>query len=176
MKRLGSIALIALMGIIMMVALAGCGQNDEKVIRDSLTKHFDQLGNPSSDQWSGLMGELSEDTLAVWLDGFAFEVNEIAIDGNSATITVTITCKQLYPAVQKAQLLLQEDTSLASMTTDEIKQKANERYQEELSAAQPVTTEVTIPCTKNDNIWVVPDSGTREYTNAMLGSQLAPSS
>jgi hypothetical protein len=180
MKKLATIALSALgalssitLAIAMAIALTGCGPSDESVIRNGLTDEFNRIKDPGSDAWSGLSGELSADTLAAWLEGFTFEIGEITIEGDSATVAVTITCKQLYPAVQNVRTSLQEDASLASMTNDEIKEKANKLYLDELNAARPVTTTVTIPCAKNDRTWIVTESEARGYTSAMLGSQLA---
>jgi hypothetical protein len=172
MKKVALFATAALMGLALMFALTGCGANNEKVIRDGLTDELNELKDPNSTTVTEAAQGLSTDVITAWLDGFDFEIGTIAIEGDTAEATVTITCKQIYPAVMAAQeRILGGEEDLTGLSSDEIESRMNELIVEELQSASPVSTELVIPCNKSDNTWSVDVTSTSELTNALAGSE-----
>jgi hypothetical protein len=171
MKKIALFAAAVLTGLALMLALTGCGSNDEKVIRDGLTEELNELKDPNSPTVTAASGGLSTDVITAWLDGFDFTIGEIAIDGDTANATVTITCKQIYPAVTAAQERILSDEDLSGLTSDEIEKRLNEIIVEELQSFSPASTEIVIPCNKSDNTWSVDIASTAELTNALTGSE-----
>jgi hypothetical protein len=158
------------MGFTIMLVTMGCSSGDESVIRDGLTKEFDQYRDPTSNAAVAVSGGLSAEITAAWLDAYDFEIGEITIDGNSANVDVTVTNKQLYPAVRDArEKLLEEDTT--SLTDAAYEARSNELLIEELEASQPVSSKFVIPCEKNDSTWSMSDVGLNAYRDAMMGSE-----
>jgi hypothetical protein len=169
MKRIGLFVLAALLGLATLLATTGCLGGDEAVIRDGLTSEFNELKNPSSDTWADVSGEMPTDVINAWLGGFNYEIGEITIDGDTATAAVTLTNKQLMPAVLSAsERMTTED--LSSITTEEESwAKTTEIILEELQKTQAKTTEVVIECEKMGNLWSVSAEGQAVLTTALLG-------
>jgi hypothetical protein len=182
MRKVGLLVLAALMSCALMFALVGC-TSDEKAIRDGLTEELNQFKDPNSDLWKEIinssggnldsMGLEAQALIAAWTEGFSFEVGEITIDGDSAQAKISITSKQLLPAVTSATRVLEtlvSDPSNNQMTMDEITARMGELILDELTKSTPATTEITIPCSKTGNEWSEGAAATSEYTRALLGS------
>jgi hypothetical protein len=168
MKRIALLVTTALMSLAMVFAITGCGGSDEATIRNGLTDELNDLKDPNSATWSEVAGEMPADVIFAWLDGYNFEIGEIAIEGDAATVKVTVTNKQLLPVVVSTQTRLQGEID-SSMTSEEIEKKANEILLDELQKAQPKTTDIEINCEKSGNTWSVSDVGISELTLALLG-------
>jgi hypothetical protein len=169
MKRIAVFALTALASLIVVFALAGCS-NDEQVIRDGLTEEFNQFKDLDSAAWRGTSDSLSREQLTALVDGYAFEIGTITVDGDSAVAELSLSCKQLYPTMKKVEdRLATEDTS--SLAEAEYLDKVNEILLDEMKNASPVTTQISIACEKTGNTWTVSDTSVAEYTNALLGPQ-----
>jgi hypothetical protein len=182
MKRIGFIVLGVLMSCALAFALGGCA-NDETAIRNGLTTELDQFKDPDSALWKEItassasefadMGVESQDLINAWTEGFSFEVGEITVDGDTAQATISITSKQLASAMTAAQeALLSDMSSLEQMTEAEIQKKTGEVILDALKKSTPVTTEITVPCTKSGNQWSEDESATNEYARALLGFDL----
>jgi hypothetical protein len=160
----------ALMGLALVLAATGCKSNDESVIRNGVTDQFNQLKDSGSPTWSNVSRSLSSDAVTIWLDDYRFEIGAITVDGDTASVTVTVTNKQLYPTLASAQeRLLSEEAS--SLTDAEFEQRAGDLILDELERAQPVTTEVVLACEKSDNTWSATGASMGEFMNALLGTR-----
>jgi hypothetical protein len=172
MRRIATLVITALIGFAVVCVLAGCS-NDETVIRNGLTEEFNQFKNAGS---TGQSGDLSTASMTAWRDGYAFEVGEITVEGNSATAELTLTYKPLYVASEKTQDRMATETFTAT-GGDEYEQEYMKRFDEilvdELNKLSPVTTRLSIACEKTGNTWVVSDASWTAYQNTLLGQQPA---
>jgi hypothetical protein len=179
MKKIALIALAALMSLTLLFALAGCGPKDEEVIRDGLAEQLDTFKDPNSTTWTGFseaegasleaIGLNMPDIVAALIDGYSYEIGTITVDGNKATATVTITCKQLVPAVTASSDELNADEMNIGLTEEELYPKYAEAVMRNLTAAQPTTTTLTISFNKNDNIWSEATGAQNSIANAFMG-------
>ena len=179
MKKVSLVVVTILTAFALAFALTGCGNSDEKAIRDGLNNQFKQFKDPKSNLWQKDMkdaitelealGISSTDLINAWIEGFAAEVGTIKIDGNKATAEVKITCKQFFPAVDSATDKLLNDPNLMSMTDDEMMKKFGDLIVSELKASKPVTTTLSIPCTKSGSTWTEAAGAEDEYNKALLG-------
>jgi hypothetical protein len=171
MRRITAFVATALVSLVMIGALAGCA-NNEKVIRDGLTEEFNQFKDVAAVEKAGMSGGMPTEVLAAWLNGYAFEIGEITVDGNSATAELTITCKPLYTATANAESRITSEPSTAT-TEAENTARINEILLEELGKLSPVTTKLVLICERTGNTWTVSDKSVNEYMDALLGQQIA---
>ena len=179
MKKVVLVAMSVILACSMLFALAGCGNSDEKVIRNAMNEQLEAFKNPNSSQWQNdfknelnelsNMGVDAQQLVAAWVEGFDYTVGDIKINGNNATVSITIKCKQLNPAVDSAVALLENDPALATMTEAQIIKKYGEALISELKKTSPTTTVITVPCVKSGNTWSEGPGAENEYYRALLG-------
>ena len=181
MRKISLVVVSVLMVFALAFSLVGCGNADEKAIRDGLTKEFNQFKDPKSSLWQkDMKNELKElsklgintdDLINAWVKDFSFKVGTIKIDGNKATAEISITCRQFFPAFEAAtEKLMQED--LSGFTTEAaVYKRYGELIVEELNKQKPVTTVVKIPCTKSGTTWSEGAGAEEEYARALLGPE-----
>lgn len=185
-KRLWMALAAGVAALVMALTLVGCGPSDEEAIKKAVDSEMGVIVNPDEETISTLaeeasagsagalttMGIDSTELVKSWIDGFAYEVGEITVDGDTATAAVNITCKQLGPVLTTWQTNFEANAQSKGFTTmDEIYAYAGQTIMEELNAAQPTTTEVSLELEKDGSNWVV-SQGTANETalmNAMIG-------
>lgn len=185
-KRLWMALAAGIAALVMALTLVGCGPSDEEAIKKAVDSEMGVIVNPDeetintlaeeasagSDGALSTMGIDSTELVKSWIDGFGYEVGEIAVDGDTATAAVNVTCKQLGPVMTTWQTNFEANVQNKGFTTmDEIYAYAGQTIMEELNAAQPTTTEVTLELEKDGSNWVV-SQGTANETalmNAMIG-------
>ena len=181
MKRIALVVLAALMSFSALFALTACLPNNEQIIRDALTKELDQFKDPNSEAW-GLfseggatefesMGIDAQDLVNTWAEDFSYEIGAITVDGDKATVEVTINCKQFYTAATNAVTALLADSSLAELTTDEINKKTGQTILDEFKKLSPKTTNIITSFTLVGNIWTEDNASASEYTKALYGEE-----
>ena len=112
----------------------------------------------------------SQELIAAWIDGYKYEIGAIKIDGNKATVEVKITCKQFYVALNAAGAEMLNDPNIGDFTSDEeLYAVLGDLTIAQLKNLSPVTTDITIPCTKINNTWSEDASAENEYARALLG-------
>ncbi|MDR1014373.1 MAG: hypothetical protein LBL86_05270 [Coriobacteriales bacterium] len=180
-KALRALALSAIlvMGLVMGMGLIGCAANNEQVIRDGLTESLDEFKDPTSEPWQEMVdvqgGQLESvgidpsELVSTWIDGFDYSIGAVTVTGDTATVELSITCKQLSPAITAATDALMADESIAELSSDEVTQKTGEAIMDALRAAQPETTAVTIECEKVGNLWTEGASAENAYMSAIVG-------
>jgi len=181
MKRFSLLFISVAMACVLAFSLTGCFffSNDSKVIKDGLSDALEQWKNYDSNLWQVEMkdalkefeslGINSKDLVNAWIEGFDYKVGTVKINGNKATVEITITCKQFYPASAAADEKLSSVPGIETMTDAQITKKYGELLIAELKAAKPVTTTFTTTCTKKDKIWNEDTSSEQNYIDALMG-------
>lgn len=185
-KRLWMALAAGVAALVMALTLVGCGPSDEEAIKKAVDSEMGVIVNPDEETISTLaeeasagsdgvlttMGIDSTELVKSWIDGFAYEVGEITVNGDTATAAVNVTCKQLGPVLTTWQMNFEANAQSKGFTTmDEIYAYAGQTIMEELNAAQPTTTEVTLELEKDGSNWVVSQGTANENAliNAMIG-------
>ncbi|MCL2826377.1 MAG: hypothetical protein FWD72_03120 [Eggerthellaceae bacterium] len=150
------------------LAMAACGQSDEQVIRDGVTKDLEsvkQVDQSVLDDFTNSLtgtfdfttyGITAEDFFKAWLSGFDYSVDTVTVNGSDATVSVTITCKSMtaiMSAWQTAVLDWANTNEAQSMTQDQINQKAGSMLMDAANSTSTQTTSINLPYTKNGNTW-----------------------
>ena len=181
MRKIALVLVSMVMACAMMVPLTGCIKTDEQVIRDAVNNELKQIGDTKSDFWQNDLKEAtkefedlgidSQGLLIAWIDGYKYEIGAIKIDGNKATVEVTITCKPLLVALNAAGAEMLNDPNFKNITDEyELYSTLMDLAIAQLNSFSPVTTTITIPCTKIGNTWTEDVAAGSEYSRALLGS------
>ena len=176
---------VVVLALVISMALAGCGASDEDQIKTAIDDEMGIIVDPTDEMISTLAEEASTsaggtfDTMGIdstemvtsWLDGFSYEVGTISVDDQSATAEVTMTCKQLGPVMMDWQTNFQDNVMAQGLTSmDEIYAYAGQSLMEELDAASPVDTTVTLELEKDGSSWTLPQSSANQ--NALLEAMI----
>ena len=109
----------------------------------------------------------------VILDGFDYRIDEVKVDGDSATATVVLTCKKFdafAQALTEATTALAEDGQTAELDADQINEKVGQLVLEALGSVEPTESNpVELPFTRTDNAWG-PASGAEQALSTALFS------
>jgi hypothetical protein len=174
MKKLVLFALAALMGLALTLTVTGCGSSDaanEKLIREGLTEEFNQIKDPNSTLWKGMSDTLPPDVFASWIGSCEFEIVSVAINGDTADATISLTGKQLYPALESAQEKLMDEAT-SGLAPEEAEERLYELLSAELDKLQPATTEVVLTYKLEGKTWMPSNeaASSQQFQNALLGS------
>lgn len=111
--------------------------------------------------------------IAAYLDGFDYRIDEVKVDGDSATATVVLTCKKFdafAQALTEATTELAEDEQTAELDADQINEKVGQLVLEALGSVEPTESNpVELPFTRTDNAWG-PASGAEQALSTALFS------
>ena len=111
--------------------------------------------------------------IAAYLDGFDYRIDEVKVDGDSATATVVLTCKKFdafAQALTEATTALAEDGQTAELDADQINEKVGQLVLEALGSVEPTESNpVELPFTRTDNAWG-PASGAEQALSTALFS------
>lgn len=185
--RFATAGIVALMALALAAVLSGCGgTSDEEQITSLIDADLGVMVDPSDETISELVDEAgaaeggSLDSLGIdgtelvqaWIDGFAYEVGDISVDGDAATAEVTITCKQLMAIMNDwSDTVEDEMASMDFSTTDEIYEYVGSSIMEAMTNAEPVATTVTLEFEKDGSDWTFPDNDANQQAlvDAMFG-------
>ena len=162
------------------LSLGACGPSAEEVVRQGVADELERLKTHDE----ALLDELAADSgvdqlatygidaksfIAAYLDGFDYRIDEVKVDGDSATATVVLTCKK-FDAF--AQALTEATTALAEdgQTAELINEKVGQLVLEALGSVEPTESNpVELPFTRTDNAWG-PASGAEQALSTALFS------
>lgn len=173
--------LAAVLACTLGVTLVGCGASDEDQIKEVITNELDLVKNHDEatledleGSFSGQFSQLgidSNDFITSWLDGFEYSIDSVTVDGDSAEASVTITGKQLVPILSAWQTDFESYVAQnASLGYSELMKQAGSSFMEDLNAAEPVTTTVTLPLLKSsEGNWELTSQASTEFSNALVG-------
>ena len=179
MKKILTMVLAAALMCFGALALAGCQDNSEQVIRDGVSKELNQIKNlddayvkelASQQSFTQLQqyGVNSENFIKALFGGFDYSIKDISVKDNKATITMTITSKD-FSTFQKdlTNMVNSMDYTKFSSVDDALNFFGTECMK--LIENMPVVESqpFTITCTKKDNTWVVDDGAETAIMKAM---------
>lgn len=164
------LALVAALAATMLAGLTACGgESAEDVIRKGVTeelegiKNLDQAaldeimaGAGAADAGLDEYGIDMEEFCRTWLEGFDYSVDNVTVDGDNATATVTITCKSLMEGMtifMDKVTALTDDTEAMSQSMDELNLQMGTMLMEALGEAPLETNTVDLPYVLNGNTW-----------------------
>lgn len=167
------------------LVLTGCSsaEDDEAAIKEALTEQFDQLkslDDATVDEIAQAIGssELSNlgiapaDFAKAYLDGFDYSVQDVKADGDSATATVTVTCKSLKEFESSLNTMAEEyikDESNWEKSETQIYQEIGTKVMESLKSVPTATTSpIKLSFAKSNGEWSSDSSNESAITNAML--------
>lgn len=191
MKRIIVVCLslvVALCGF----GLAGCAQSDQDVIRNGITEELNKLKNMDDKTVSEIetslpysmkaqfnaMGLSLQDYFKAYFQGFDFQIGDIKVDGNKATVDMTLEVKS---ATDVAQAITAYEESLSEEQLFEI---ANALYGsadmpswygegiiQAVSEVPNNTTEtLQIPVSKSGNTWSYDEAADDILAAAVAGA------
>ena len=150
------------------LSLGACGPSAEEVVRQGVADELERL--KTNDE--ALLDELAADSgvdqlatygidaksfIAAYLDGFDYRIDEVKVDGDSATATVVLTCKKFdafAQALTETTTELAEDEQTAELDADQINEKVGQLVLEALGSVEPTESNpVELPFTRTDNAW-----------------------
>ena len=169
-----------------LTAVTGCGaSSDEDLIRDAITSELESIKTLDEAFLAEMVDGLSADEfttygidptefMSSYLAGFDYSIGDISVDGDTATATVTLTCKS-FSAYEESLTAKSSDAvqnnDLASMSEDEINKLIGKIMVEALNEVEPATTEpITLEYTKEGNVWTPTAASEEALTNAMLSN------
>ncbi len=158
----------------------GCApqKTSEEIIREGVTQEFDHMQDTVSNAMGGNTGlsQFGVDDKKftnAWLSEFKYTIDDIKVDGNQATATVTITCKSLSQALNQwnTQLnALVADPSTYQLSEDELNKKIGSMLMECINNAPAVTTTVQLPYVLEGNTWKPGSNFETELSKAFMGA------
>ena len=113
------------------------------------------------------------------MNGFAYEIGDVKVDGDTAKAPTKITSKQLYVVLTSWGDTFADDAMKQGFsTTDEIYAYAGKTFMAALDAATPVETEVTFTLTKDGKDWKLDMNNTdnqQALADSMFGGGISAS-
>lgn len=167
MKKLIAILCASVLALGVLGVTAGCGQDSEKLIRDSLTEQLDTYKNKDDSVLSATSTMLANqgleqmgidtDELAVSiLDGMDYTIDSVTVDGNKAEAKLTIVSKsysEFEAAVQQAVQEVTNDPNITNMDQQQIMELYGQKVMNAIANIQPTPEEATIEYELKGNQW-----------------------
>ncbi len=173
MKPIKTVVAACLAAVVLSVgalSLGACGPSAEEVVRQGVA---DELAADSGVDQLATYGIDAKSFIAAYLDGFDYRIDEVKVDGDSATATVVLTCKKFdafAQALTEATTELAEDEQTAELDADQINEKVGQLVLEALGSVEPTESNpVELPFTRTDNAWG-PASGAEQALSTALFS------
>lgn len=182
-SKVAAAAMGALM-VFTMGAFAGCADNSEQVIRETLVEEFDGYKNldeatmaefDSALGSSGLeeLGITNEQLAKSILSGFDYTVDSVTVNGNKAEAVVTVTSKNFSDLEGKVTEVVTEITSdpaaVANMSTDELTKLYGQKIMEAMDQMEVTTSDpITIEYELKGNTWEPTEESTDLFSDVFL--------
>ena len=178
-NRIFAVVLIAL-ALLIAVSLAACSSDEsaEESIRSDIADQLDPIKNLDQDVVDELTSALedldlddygvtADEYLSSLLDGFDYSIDSVTVgdDGNSATASVTITCKSFSDATSLATELaeeLAESIDIDDMSDDEYKAKIGEIMMQSIDETEAKSTVCEFTYIQSDGSWAMSSDAEEE--------------
>ncbi len=166
-------------------ALAACGPDHEQAIRDALTQELDTIKNldesfiseiSSQDEVAGLeeFGIDPNEFFKSYLSGFDYSIDDVTVDGETATATVTLTIKSFNgfnEALTAAMDTLLADDSLVELSEEDLYARIGQSVMDTVNGLEPQQIEpLTIAYELVDNEWTPTSESQTQLDNALMNS------
>lgn len=181
-KRLAAILMACILLAFSAGALASCGKSADAIIKDDITRQFDSVKKMDGDFANSLVSAFSTKSFEVYgidpatfaqsyFQGFDYSIGEIKVDGDTATVQVTLTCKSyaaIKDAIGAATAELNGSDEFASLPHDEQYERIGQIVMTALESATPVETKpISIKYVKKDSSWLPSDSTAQAIAKAL---------
>lgn len=167
LKRALIVALAAVLSVLCLGVLAGCGPNSEEVIRSSITEEFDAYKNLDDAKFSEIaekaeMEDLSQlgingsDFATAILDGFDYNIDSVVVNDKAAQAKVTIVSKSYSEFEDKLKNAVEElraDPAFADMSSDEMRDALGQRVMQIFDEVGTKSETVTLDYQLEDKEW-----------------------
>ncbi|WP_080797366.1 hypothetical protein [Arabiibacter massiliensis] len=166
-------------------ALVSCGPSAEEVVREGVTKELDSLKNLDASLVDELAASAGVEQLAdfgidakefvsTYLGGFDYRIDDVTVNGDAATATVTLTCKSFAAytdALEAASAELAGDESLADLSEEELNQKLGQTIMDAIAAVPATeTAPVALTFERKDNVWTPTADAQHALSNALFSN------
>jgi len=167
------------------LAFFACSSNsDEQVIRDGITSELESIKQLDDDAMDQILGSAAssadfaqfgitdEEFVRSWLTGFDYSVDDVTVNGNNATVDVTITCKPMSGIMVTFQNDITDFASsdeAATMTQDELNNQTGTILLDSVDDTSTATTSVSLPYVKNGNTWEPGSAFNTELSKVLIG-------
>ena len=166
------------------LALVGCssGPTDADVIRQGIDEELSSIKSGDDELVSAVAEGAGEDLdqlgidsaqfLSAYLDGFDYSIGDINVDGNTATVHLSVTCRSMNGIVSDFESKFTEALTEADDVTDEdaLYKLAGEVLMQCVADAPLKTSECDVTCEKDsDGSWSYAD-GVQEQVSELFVS------
>lgn len=178
-----------LLALALAVGLSGCGNNDEELIRTSVTEVMEVFKNPTPENLQEYIDDTDVDTSELEQYGidlneflvhcfkhFDYTINDVKIDGDTATVDVTVTNADVQKAMEEATNAVMGNLNNYSdlLTAEDGEQQFmkiffDEVYQQLDASEELVTNDTTLKLNKTDGEWDVDKEALDDVVSAMYG-------
>ena len=163
--------------------LAACGPSVEDLIREDLTTQFDEIKANGEDFIAEIESSAGEDfaTLGVdtgefmtaYLDGFDYSIDDVTVEEDTATATVTVTCKSMSEVLSDWQTRFYaalENVDLETLSSeDELMQIGGSCLMESVQAVEPKSSVCSFVYNNDgEGNWSADESAATELSNAIM--------
>ncbi|WP_165171752.1 hypothetical protein [Adlercreutzia sp. ZJ242] len=183
MKKLTAVISLGALLAFSLVALTGCGANDEQVIREAIADELDSYKTLDDEVVNTLIADMDADELSdygidgaefikSYLSGFDYTIDSVTVDGDTAEAVITMTCKSYSgyeKALEEAATSIMEDESILKMSEEEVNALIGSTIMDALDSVEVAQTEpVTIEYTKSGNVWEPAASTSNDVATALM--------
>ena len=182
-------SLCAVAALVIGVALAGCqsGPTPEELIRQDITKNFDQIKNLDDEMIEELSQTMDTSSLEPYgidgteliksmVDGFDYTIDSVTVDegGGTAVATLTVTSKPmsaLYNEVESifTEILESPDAFELLSDQDALNKKVGEMLMQAVEQIEPTEKQIELTYSKTDDGWEIDASSASEISMIFVG-------
>lgn len=178
-KKVAALA-VAMAMTFSLSALVACGQDNEKLIRDGVTEELEGVKALNDETMSALTdssgvaqmaeyGISAEDFLRSYLSGFDYSLGDVVVDGDKATVEVTLTCKDFAEYQTKLEEAAAALAADGSVDMSNVNEKIGEIVMGTLDQVQASQTDpITLEYELVDNTWTPTDESMQAVATAMF--------
>ena len=190
MRRLATVAVAAIVAVGMTAGLSAC-QNDQDLIKSSTKEVLDALKNPTEENLKPYMGDVDQSTLdeleEYGIDPyevmghafkhFDYEIKDVQVNGDKATVKLSVTNASLQDAIDKASEEVKQeaanDPNFASKYLNDRKAYMQyffgKVYDALDNATDTTTSDAELTFTKKDGKWEVDDKSLDDFLKSVYG-------
>lgn len=182
MKKLAMILLASALLALSIGALSSCGKSADAIIKDDMTRQLDGVKKMDGDFANSLVSAFSTESFEVYgidpatfvqsyFKGFDYSIGEISVDGDTATVQVTLTCKSysgIKAAIGEATAELNGSAEFANLPHDEQYERIGQIVMDAVDGATPAEAKpVSVKYAKKDGSWLPTDNTAQTIAKAL---------